>query len=236
MTTAELITRVSELTAYDLDTTLGTAPTDAQVVDALNRRLRAISVKLCIFDPKIEFTMTAGTETYDLRDTVVFSRKIVQPRDVIINGNMLFTARGTRYGLWTVQELDKISPTWRTLGSGVPYRACWAPPTTLFVNPKPTQAVIDAGNNYVSGQVLAADLDANDTDAEPELPEETHMALAMLTACDVAKPYATEVSQINRLVAMTQDATQTIEDAAKASRRAIQGVGTYSGRADFMRV
>lgn len=214
MTVAQLIQRVKDLAAFDLSnflmTTDGTI-SDANVVIQLNEAQRRISTRIEQFDHSIVTTLVDGTANYDLRNTAVFAKAIVKPLFVVINGNPLYDASGRDFGMWSLNELQRANPNFRSDTAGTPTRACWYGNTKMTLNAPPSAAVVSAARNYVAGTYLPSDMNASLTSATPDLPVELHEALAVKTTVWAAISATSKAEGWTRLKALDAWADETIE-------------------------
>jgi hypothetical protein len=235
MVTVTLIARVKNHLKYDLDGYFGLVDSvsDADVVASINDRLKLMCRDIYQFSPSIGFTLTAGSNAYDLRDTSVVSQRVIRVHDVIINGIALRTRKGDRKGLWSLQEVERDYPTWRTDDNGTPTKA-FQLGTTLYLHPAPSTGIVTAGNSYISGTYMAPDLSASALGDPIDLPEELHPALALLTAVDVARSYTTENHQFARLQAMEADAMKIVMDVQKENKKLLSSFGTTVNRSDLI--
>ena len=213
MLTSELIQMVKDHLSYDLDNYKGTAPTDAQIVAQLNWAQRTIAKRIEPFDPKITLTLVQNQDTYNLRDitTPVVSKKVFRVQRVMINGGFLLTRDLRDYGLWSLDELQTYASTWITDSADTPTKAV-QDGTQLILHPKPSSTF---SNNYISGYYLPADLlDPGTSDNTPDLPEEVHEAMALLTAVYASDPVVSEAEGLARLQRYSGRAAEAIEQVA----------------------
>jgi hypothetical protein len=235
MTTAQLITRVGQYLAYDLDSFYGASPTDAQVVATLNEALREIAKAAFLVEPSIALTMVDGTSTYSLRSTSTVAKKVDQVLRVAINHYPLKTYDGKRRGLWTFTDLEEYAPNWRDADNGTP-RAAVQMGDKLILYPPPTATVVSDGNNYVTGTKLPADLSENATSASPDIPEELHEPLAKLAAAKSADPNATEGHQDARIARLYQQAMGAANEVGRQNRKAWNTPSSGSREAPYIRI
>jgi hypothetical protein len=241
MILSEMITMLASLLAVDLDNRNAAADgtvTNLQATSDINWAIRFISQRIYQFDPSIVFTVTAETASYNLESTTIFSRKILEARRVIINGNQLYNCQGNKYGMWALGEVERECPTWRADLSGTPSKA-FQVGTTLYLHQKPNAAVLSAGSNYIAGQYLAADLHyVNDLANSPDIPLVLHEAVVRMAADFAADPTATEAEALQRLMRYTGKAGVDIELIAKRNKRLAEDWGSTSGatRGNFTRV
>jgi hypothetical protein len=160
----------------------------------------------------------------------VVNKKVVKPLKVFINENPLYTADGRAQGLWALDELENYVPQWRTDDAGETRRAVHIG-TKLLLNPKPTQALVDAGNNFLSALILAPTLSASGLAVEPQIPEELHECLAYFAAVRSAMPYVTEQEGWARLKAYQESWQGVVEEVRRENLGQIMSWGTTSGMA-----
>lgn len=235
MTTAQLITRVGQYLAYDLDAYAGASPTDAQYVAVLNEAMREIAKAAFLVEPSIALTLTAGTATYSLRSTSVLAKKVDQVLRVTINQYPLKTCDGKRRGVWTFTDLEEYAPNWREADNGTP-RAAVQMGDKLILYPPPTSTVVTEGGNYVTGTKLPADLSESTTSASPDIPEELHEPLAKLAAAKAADPNATEGHQDARIARLYQQAMQAANEVGRANRKAWNTPSSGTREAPYIRI
>lgn len=109
----------------------------------VNRHLqRFVELTKVLYDDDIDFDTTASDDgTYDLTDTDVFARIVLEPEYVIVNGNACLGFDGLP-GFTSVQELNDLPYDYRTVARGTPEYAALIPPNTLRLVPRPS-AVLD---------------------------------------------------------------------------------------------
>jgi hypothetical protein len=219
-------------TSFDLDEKYLGSATTQQKVDTINKGIRTISKQIFQYDPKIALTLTADQNSYDLRNTAVVAKKVIRPYQVIINKNMLWNAAYNEYGIWTLAELERNSPSWRTDPSATPSKAVYYGNQKLILHPAPTQAIIDAGNNYISGQYLAANLTTSDLSNYADIPEELHEAVCYCAAAFVSLPNLSEQEAWQRVGAYNSEWKTYAEQMRQENMRAIQATGSTSGYAN----
>jgi len=231
-----ILDNIDRFLQFDLDNMYGESPTTQQKVDGFNWAQRTVSKLIFQYDPKITLTLTADQASYDLRNTSVVSRKVIRPYAVIINGNMLWNAAYTERGLWTLQELERMIPSWRTDSSGTPTKGVYYGNQKLLLHPAPTTAVVNAGDNYISGQYLAADMTTAQLASTPDIPEELHEAIAFCAAARLALPNLSEAEAWQRITAFNAEWRSMADDMRRENMRAIQSWGSTTGNItpDFM--
>lgn len=219
-------TLLGQLLAFDLD---GFATAAADQTAQINFGIRTISRYIQQYDPSIPFTMVAGTLKYDLR-SASFTRKVLVAKAVVINGVPLSNCLGTRNGMWSLEELERFNPTWRTDPTGTPSIPVQMD-HYLYMYPPPSQGIIDTGNNFVVGTYLANDM-VNGTDdaTSPDIPEELHEAIVRIAAVYAADPNTTEQEGLARLSRYSGQAMHDMEEIRKRNMRLMVGWGTTHGR------
>lgn len=231
---------LKDLLSFDLDNFKdrdGQTPSDIQLTDQINFGLRWIGSRVYLFDPSITLTLTAETASYDLRDTDIVSRKVIEAIGVVINGNTLRAADRRTRGMWKFGEVERSVSNWRADTSGTPDKA-WQIGTTLHLHRKPTAAIVSTGSNYIVGHYMPADLvDGQDDTLYPDLPEELHEPIAQIAAIYAADPSVSEAEGINRLGRYNARAIDEIDRFRKRNMRLAQDWGTvpFAGYADYVR-
>ena len=228
MTLADGILLTKQFLAYDLDGYLGDEPTDAQMLGPFNWSMRTICKRARISDPSIPIALVADKGTYDLRGLASDGRGIIEPRSVVVAGLPLLDAAGSAYGLWSLAELQRSHPQWRTAPSGTPSKAVWTG-TQVILHPAPNAAAVAKGGHFVSGTVMPKALTAADLATELPLPIETHECVAYLAAVRLATPTATESSQMQRLQAFAGEWMALIDELARANEGTAASWGSTYG-------
>lgn len=211
----------------------GDTLTDAQALLQINRAVRLMSKKLNQWDSLIVVTLVADTRSHSLRSTTVFSRKVIKPFYLVVNGDALLDASGERPGFFTVYEADRYYPDWRTRTSGQTFAAILSGNEKITYLPPPSSTVVSAGQNYLAGTYLAADLTA--LSETPDIPEEFHECLAAMSAT-FAGGMNGEGEIWNRIQAINADWPDMVMDHAQMNTNAYQDWGSTSGYAqpDYM--
>jgi hypothetical protein len=214
MIQSELIELMDDFLSYDLDNVKrrdGHTPTDLEKVAQLNYGVRSVSRFIRQYDPRVVFTMTASTSEYDLRDTDIFASKMIEVKQVIIDGSILRRPDGSK-GLYKYQEAERYQSGWDSFSAATPSFA-FQLGDKLHVLPPPTSAIA-AETNYVSGVYLAADM-VYGADVAPDIPEELHEAVAYCGAIFASLPTVGETTAMNRVMAYRAE----WQEAAKEIRR-----------------
>lgn len=240
-TLAQLRTLLGQLAALDpYDNMAGESPASSDYNEQLNWAYRIICKRANLWDPAMTLTLVADQATYSKRDTDgtvgAFSRRIIDLHAVYINGNPLYMRNERVPGLWSFEELEHVYPDWRATAAAVPFLVLEESHSTARLYPKPTQAVVDAGNNYAAGTYMPAALSADGD--YPDLPEEFHEAIAYLAHVIAHKPTATESEQWKRLGEYQSEAVQMLEVLADENKRRMQVWGTViqSNIPDYMEI
>lgn len=219
------------------------ATENADSAEALDWAFKLLAQKCSFFDPAVTFTPVLNQATYRLNDLTVFGRKIVEPLTLIINGNPCSDASGRRAGLYSIQELNELFPQWRTASASTSSVAVAYGSNTLMVYPKPSQSVLDAGNNFVEATIVPGWIKANgtyvasgasglysggvwDTTASPDLADEFHEALAVMAAVKLGKPVVDSDAAWNTLNAYSAELTTQVDDLARRNRAAMSSLGS----------
>lgn len=219
----------TEFMVLDLDNSKGESPTTGNQNEQINWSYRAICRQVGLFDPAIVLTAVAGQALYNTRDitTPAVSKKVVEVKGVYINNNPLAKADGMTRGLWTLQELERIHPGWRSAANGTPYVALQQNYNVLRLFPAPTAAIVSSGNNFIAGTYLPPDM-SNNSDV-PDLPEELHEIIAYGAAVKAALPVVTEQEMWNRIKAYSAESIDAIRDLAAMQKRLLSDWGTIGG-------
>lgn len=205
MNLAELRQLQSDFLKFDLDNYAANAAGEVSAAEQnkqLNWAYRILSRRLKIYDPKVPLTLVAGEDVVDLRNTTPgaknsVGRKVILPRYVIINGFALREASGREFGMWSMDELERYRPTWRTDPSAKPTKAVYYGNSKMRLHPAPSAEAVTVAGNFIAGQILPGDM-ADDNDV-PEIPEELHEAIAYVSAVFAADPVASESEAWQRL-------------------------------------
>lgn len=224
MTAQEAIDHIAYFTDYDLGVFYGASPTTAQKLFLLNWAQKLIGKDLKVYRPHNALTL-AQSFTFNLRDTSVVERKVVEATSVIVNGVKLTRPDGQTYGFWTMPELERYFPTWMLDAADTPQRAV-VQANVLYLHPKPTAAVVAAAQAYVPGTALP--LDKVDDSGGPadavkglgtqlDLPDELHEACALLTAAKAALPQLSETDAWRRVGAYNMEWVEIARTIAMAN-------------------
>lgn len=228
MTLAQTITLTEEFLAYDLDGYLGSEPTTAEMVVAINWAIRTVAKRASLYDPSIPITLVAETSTYDLRSLATAGRRIIDTSTVIVNGSMLSNAARSAYGVWSLTELERMYPRWRVATSGTPSKAVVIG-TKLVLHPPPNAACVAAGQNYVSGTYLPADMAEADVNVQLPLPIEVHEAVAYCAAVRLASPTVTEQAGMARIQNYSAEWVAAIDELARENEATLASWGSTTG-------
>jgi len=134
----------------------------------------------CNYDDSVDLTLTVNQTTpYDCRDLNVVSKRILQPRTVIINDHPLTRRDGRQYGLWTFPELQRDCSQWRLAEATTPRVAIWLPGGKLRLWPKTDDAY--TGKNFIEAWTIPDDLEqGSDDSVELPVPSEDHLSIVRL--------------------------------------------------------
>lgn len=229
MTLATIRAMVTNFTTdFHLDNYVAASPSSAELTAQVNWAIRLFSKRtFCNFDPEITFTLTASTSLYDCRDVsapAVVSRKILLPLFVTINGAVLRSPSGRFGGLWSFSQLTRSNPGFQTEDSGTPTRAIWLPNNKMLLSVPPDADVVTAGENYIAGAYLAADMaDGADDANSPDVPEEYHEVLAYMASVKAGSPRATEAEAWNSIANYDQEAWREIREMANDNHNRLMG-------------
>lgn len=156
----------------------------------VNRKLQEFVQRTRIlYDDNVTFT-TADTDdgTYDPADLDTFSREILEPEVVLIEGSPLLAANG-KPGLWSVKEANDLPYDYRNVAAGQPQMAILfqsGAEYTIRLAPSPD----DAYDGIVSGWVQHFDLlgEGVGDATELELPKASVDAAAQFIAGELCIP------------------------------------------------
>jgi len=241
MTLSDLRTLLDDLLKMDLDNVKADQTTGATAAASLsaqvNEAAMLLSKELWIYDPKVTWTGVASTKDYNLDSLTAFSKRLWRVSYVVVNEYPLYDCARTGYGLWSMDELDHTHPAWRTGSADTPRLAIQIG-NKLLVYPSPTQAVIDAGNNYVAGYILQGALTHTTDDAKEftDIPYHLHRAIGYLAASLASEPVASEGSAWTRIARYDQRMAAEIKELAYMNRNIASGNGTASWTRDRIRL
>lgn len=223
MTYAQMQTQLADLLQYDLDNYQGASPSATDVAEILNRAARFISKQIYQYDPSISLTTTIDDGDMDTFGSA-FGKDVLEVKRVIINGVPLKAADGS-IGMWTLQEVERSYPQWRTATNGLP-RVAFQVNRTLYLYPKPAAAY---SNSYVAGQYLCATLSGSDTALSYDLPDELHPAVVEMAAVYAANPTVSEPEGLQRLERFAANAGFDLKQERRRNMRLAQSAGTTPG-------
>lgn len=206
----------------------GDEMTDAQALLQINWAIRTLSKRLEQYDSLIVMTLIDGTRSYRLKNTAVFSRKVLKPFYVTIGGSPLKAASGDVYGFHTMHEIERAWKGWRTVETGTPTRAVLSARETItFVRP-PDAATVAGAGNYLAGTYMAADLTA--LTETPDIPEELHECVSYLAA-ERAGGVMAEGDAWNRVIHFNREWQTQIDEQRILNLNTASDWGTTSGYA-----
>lgn len=235
---ADMITRYKALMGFDLNdmSSQDRSPSDDQALLVLNQAKDIISKYIYQVDPKITLTLTAGTDTYNLRSSSIVSKTVLRPFEVCIGGNLLWDSTGRKAGMWAFGEFERwVGASWRTASQGTPTIAVYMGNQSMILYPPPTSAVA-GGSNFIYGQYLAADMtNVSTSSQEVDLPNEIRYAVCYLAAEITAEPNSTDEQQFARLAKYDSRAVQAINEIRYENRNAFLDTGAMGNEgADFI--
>jgi len=229
MTIQNIFDRVGYILRYDLDfnyaATLG-SPSDAERIALYNLAMVRVADRAILYNPAITLTLVQDDYDYDLRSASL-GRKVKDVYRVRINGSYLWDASRKAFGLWSMEEITTMRPTWLEASADVP-TAAWQVGSLLYVNPKPSAAAA-AYTCYVEGTYYPAVKTTSDLSQECELPQELHEALCAEMADSAAGASLTEQHQFARLDRMKQQATEDIRVHRERMERMMTSWGSTGG-------
>lgn len=181
----------------------------------------------CNYNLNIALTLTIGEDEYDGRSRSVVSAKVLEPRILIVNDTHLIRADGKEYGLWTMAELARCRPNWRTVDDAQPDIAVWLPGNKLLLSAPPV--AVYTGKNFIEGWTVPDDLVAGeDDDAQLPVPAEDHPSIVRL-ALDYGTLPQMEASRDNRMFRNEQWWREQAERKRTKNKNAFLGRKTRGG-------
>lgn len=245
MTTAELITRVNEYIAYDLDSYAGASssdppvsPSDAAVVRALNEALLDMGKAAFLVDVALPLTLVQGRAVTSLKLTSTGSavtKPVYRVFSVVVAGNRLRTRLGGEYGLWAFAELTDCYPAWMTDAEGVPSKAAEIGNRQLALHPAPDAATAALATHYLEAQVLPKPLSTATPLLEPDLEDDLHEYVAKLAAAKLAEPNVRSAAQQAVVAGWAVSAMAKATETGRANRSAYFAGALPSTASTFMR-
>lgn len=231
MTLSELRTALQNALAY-LDNSV-VDPTGPQLTDQINHAIREVGRRLYLYDARITLDLSSpitntNSAQFDMRDTDVVSRKVIEPHVVWISEYALRDYEG-KPGMLALNQLNTLRPKWPTESSGTTSYAVNLGNGRLLLSPPPAGTET---NCFISGTYMPADMVHGEDDAEePDIPEELHEYLAWFAAADAAEPTTTTPDQISIINRYLGRANALIDEIAMANRNAVEGPWTDGGDA-----
>lgn len=181
----------------------------AEVNSIINERLQKFSeLTRCIYDPQVTLTLEAHTGSYRLDDPAVFSRPVVQPDIVVLDGTVLTEVHAQDYGTLGYYPLAD---------EGQPGSWFVRPGDYLVLLPTPDDAYTPC---YVGGYVLHTALatSSTDDDEDIEIPATAQRAAAVYTAVALMYPFATGPEDLQQVASLDASAAKEIERMAARAR------------------
>jgi len=105
-------------------------------------------------------------------------------------------------------------------GAGTPGTAVEYSESKLLLYPKPSSSF---SNSYIAGQYLAADLSASSLSAEPDLPDDLHIAIGYVAAVCAAEPTAANQEQLFRLKAYNEKYVKLMDEIRSVNKSKFVG-------------
>lgn len=186
----------------------------------------------CRYNPKVELTLTIGTDKYSLRDTAIVSERVFDARTVTINDVILLRRDGRDYGLWNFSDFQRDYPTWKTDADGKPFLACQVG-TDLWLYKAPE--AIYSGKNFVDGFTLPDVLTSADETNQLPVPEEDHSAIIRLAAAFGSLPSVSSESAWQRMAANEAWWKEHAERRKRENLNIFLGRQPRGSRADWLR-
>lgn len=221
MVLSELRTLQTSFLDYDLDNFDGEEPTSVQQNAQINRALRTIGKELFIVDPKVGFSPKYNVDIYSLDKIGTVTKRVVRPFYVTINGNKLWNADETDYGMWGFQRFVQDFPTWESASTGTTSKAVIYGSRGLILHLRPSVEIEASTSNFIAGQVVPNDLvHDNDDPSDQGVPREIHEAIAYLAAVYAAMPNVTEQEGWARLQAFNKAWMEDVKIVRNENHRA----------------
>lgn len=221
MTWAEVVIQINRHVRYDLgaytagEDGISDESSAENLVIPINLGLEQLAREVEKYDPNVTFTLTADDNRYTLTDTAVFSKRLIKPNFVTINGSVLRDSEHVP-GLWELGAFQDKHQHWQDDTSGTPTIAFMPNSDEIMLWRKPNAACVTAAQNYVAGTVYptkfvytAADPEAA-TVLSPDLALPLHEALCYLVAVKLAMPNASIGEQWNRMTAYRAEYKEAI--------------------------
>lgn len=214
----------------------GPTLSDGDIVVELNHGLRALGSRLKMYDPSVTLTLTSGVGIYNVQDTAVVSKIVLEPHSVTVNGNMLWDSHGRARSVQSLQELEEYRPGWRTLDSGTPDIAVWYGSHSLLLSASPTATVASSGNCYISGQVYPGarpasggyyptGFESTDLTSVPDLDYGLHDCLCYMASQYLLYPVSTDQVIWARIQAYNSEWVGIAESIRRVNERAVSPFG-----------
>lgn len=153
----------------------------AGTTDLINREAKRFAQEtLCLYSDTITMTLTASTAKYSMRDTAVFSKMVIEPTHLWVNGNLK-----TRVS--TAPDMAGLNPHFHSASDAEPGYWYTSPPYHIVLRPAPASAY---SNSRVEGWYFPDDVDYPDEgEDDPSLefadedidPFAVHCAIALMT-------------------------------------------------------
>lgn len=168
-----------------------------------------------LYDDSVTMTLTAGTATYSLRDTDVFSKEMLFVDHIRVDNISL-------EGPFRFGQFEQAYPQFRDASNGQPRLWVAVTPDTIRLYPPPDSAY----TTYVSGWYLPAHIE-NDNDSIP-IPEEHHHSAAKLAALRILEvSMSTATAPV--ILALRQDVEASFRN-AKSDASIQHGADMVRGR------
>lgn len=187
----------------------------------------------CNYDPNVSLVLTIGTDSYSCRDRTLVSARVFKPRVVVINDIPLIRRDGREYGLWTMSELQRERPKWRTMSDGTPDIAVWLPNNKLLLSAPPS--AVYTGKNFIEAWTIPDELVAGEDDNdELPAPEEDHQAIIRMALAFGTFPNLSEASAWQRMAGNDAWWREQAERRKRENLTAFLGRKTRGAAADWL--
>lgn len=234
MTLSELRTLLTSHQQVDLDNYAGVSPSTSDLNTQINFAYHWICAQTkCRYKHAMAITLSNSTEEYDLHNSSICAEDVFDLTSVTINGVPLRNASG-KIGLYGMAEFQQNNPSYMSYTDGTPTKAVFHGEQYLLLSPAPTTAIVNAGNNYVSGFTLPVAL--SDNADVPKIPTQYHPCIALVAAAFSSTPIVTEAegwTRIQRYDAFCYQQLKALERmSASQYGRASSSRGSQNGWVD----
>jgi len=213
MTTTDFLTRVRNISSYDLSLLRANdeaEASDESIIQNANEVLSGWAESLGMLSTNIAVTFTAGEGVYN-GEGPRFSRKVHAPKVLQIDDNL---------PIWVIgyEQFAIEYPYWTTSAAGRPFRAGWDG-INLYLYPIP-DATTAALTVTLTG-IYVPQINIDESSAELDIPLALHAPLAYATVARMTQHAAldnTQMLMVQKFEADSQDALQKVAMRKGAAR------------------